>query len=157
MEMASETHEMIRLKWSGNGSSRYDGKTQDVERRFVMAEDQEEMAAGSTVRVRWGRQGRTWSAVVVSLLDTEPESDVEDSTPEEEAKPSKKPSKKRRAAKPAKSRKKTAALLNIHRTTEGQLPSPSPSPSPPPVPVHRHKGKGKGTKSSKGKQKASKK
>ncbi len=78
---------MIRLKWSGNGSSHYDGKVQDVERRFVVAEDHEELGVGSTVRVWWGRQERQWAAVVVSLLDDKQidESDGDDGAADEEA------------------------------------------------------------------------
>lgn len=57
---------MVRLRWEGNGSTRYDGKTQDVAVKFIIPEDRSKTAvAGNTVRVKWGRQSRVWRAVVV--------------------------------------------------------------------------------------------
>ena len=34
-----DSEEMIRLRWEGNGSVRYDGKTQDVTLKFIVPED----------------------------------------------------------------------------------------------------------------------
>ncbi len=59
---------MVRVKWGGNDSSRYDGKTQDIERRFILSEYLDGMAVGSTIKLRWGKQSRIWTAVVVDLL-----------------------------------------------------------------------------------------
>ena len=61
-----DSEDMIRLRWEGNGSVRYDGKTQDVASRFIVPEDRN-ATAGKTVRVKWVRQSRVWKAVVVCL------------------------------------------------------------------------------------------
>ena len=67
-----DSEEMIRLRWEGNGSVRYDGKTQDVALKFIVPEDRT-ATAGKIVRVKWGRQSRVWKAVVVGLeADPEP-------------------------------------------------------------------------------------
>ena len=58
----------IRVRWEGNGSPRYDGKTQDVAVKWVVKEDGDDLAVGKTVRVKWGRCGRIWLAMVVDLL-----------------------------------------------------------------------------------------
>ena len=57
---------MIRLRWEGNKSVRYDGKTQDVEARFIVPEDRN-ATVGDTVCVKWGRQSRMWKAMVVPV------------------------------------------------------------------------------------------
>ena len=57
----------IRVRWEGNGSSRYDGRVQDVEVRFVEKEDTATLEEGSTVCVCLKKGARTWTAVVVNL------------------------------------------------------------------------------------------
>ncbi len=59
---------MVRVKRQGKDSLRYDGKTQDIKRRFIMSEYQDGMAVGSTVRMHWGRKSRIRTAVVVDQL-----------------------------------------------------------------------------------------
>ena len=66
----------IRVRWEGSGSVRYDGKTQDVARRYVVVEDLEGVAVGNLVRVKWGRRSRVWRGVVVDLLDEDLEQPV---------------------------------------------------------------------------------
>ena len=68
----TDSEDMICLRWEGNGSVRYDGKTQDVVLRFIVPEDRN-ATAGKIVRVKWGHQSRVWKAVVVGLeVDLEP-------------------------------------------------------------------------------------
>ncbi len=78
---------MVRVRWEGNGSTRSDGRVQDIARRFVLAEDVDGMAVGSAITVKWGR--RRWKAVVVDLLQEKPkeatDSDDEQATEPEEA------------------------------------------------------------------------
>ena len=67
-----DSKDMIRLQWEGNGSMRYDGKTQDVVLRFIAPEDRN-ATAEKIVCVKWGRQSGVWKAVVVGLeVDLEP-------------------------------------------------------------------------------------
>ena len=69
--MAAE-EQMVRVRWEGNNSRKYDGRVQDIAVKFVEKEDMDGLAVGALVRVRWGRQMRTWRAVVVDLLHGEP-------------------------------------------------------------------------------------
>ncbi len=64
---------LVRVKWHGNKSSRYDGKVQDMQRRLSEAQDQ----VGIAVKVRWGRQARLWTAVMVSPLEDLPPTNAE--------------------------------------------------------------------------------
>ena len=75
-----DSEDMIRLRWEGNGSVRYDEKTQDVASRFIVPEDRN-ATAGKTVRVKWVRQSRVWKAVVV-CLEADPEPRKRAATPE---------------------------------------------------------------------------
>ena len=43
----------IRVRWEDNGSSKYDGVTQDISRRFVIKEN---VAVGDIVTIKWGRR-----------------------------------------------------------------------------------------------------
>ena len=72
---ASRKMANIRVCWEGNGSPRYDGKTQDVAVKWVVKEDRDDMAVGKTVRVKWGRGGRIWMAIVVDFLRSTTEDD----------------------------------------------------------------------------------
>ncbi len=56
------------MRWEGNGSTRFDGVTQDVALKLVVQEDAVSVRAGGTVRVKWGRgsQARIWKGDVVS-------------------------------------------------------------------------------------------
>ena len=77
-----DCQDMVRLRWEGNGSTCYDGKTQDVAVRFLVPEVGNKtttVQVGNTVRVRWGRQSRVWKAVVVGKEGdvATPERDVE--------------------------------------------------------------------------------
>ncbi len=66
---------MVQVRWHGNNSTRYDGRIQDLAVRFVVEEDRIGMAVGYIVRVNCGKQARTWTAVVVDMLDDEAEAD----------------------------------------------------------------------------------
>ena len=54
----------IRMRWEDNGSSKYDGITQAISRKFVIDEN-----VADIVTIKWGRRARVWKAVVVDLLD----------------------------------------------------------------------------------------
>ena len=71
MARAVDSEDMIRLRWEGNGSVRYDRKTQDAALRFIVPKDRN-TTVGKIVCVKWGQQSRVWKAVVVGL-----ESDLE--------------------------------------------------------------------------------
>ncbi len=57
---------MVRVKWWGNGSKHFDGLERDVAAKYVHKEDLDGIEVGSTIRVKWGRSARTWTAVVVA-------------------------------------------------------------------------------------------
>ena len=59
---------MVWLQWENNNSPQYDGRLHDVEQRYIK-EDRVQLKVGSVVHVNWGKQSRTWTAVVVSLLE----------------------------------------------------------------------------------------
>ncbi len=50
---------MVRVKWGGQRFN--------IERRFILSEYLDGMAVGSTIKMRWGKQSRVWTAVVVDL------------------------------------------------------------------------------------------
>ena len=70
--------EEIRVRWEGNNSSMYDGKTQDIALKYVVEEDHANIAVGKSVKVKWGRSSQIWKAVVV---DTFAQSESEPSPP----------------------------------------------------------------------------
>ena len=84
--------QMVRVRWEGNNSRKYDGRVQDIAVKFVEEEDMNRLTAGAVVRVRWGRQMRRWRAVVVDLLRGESSQDMADTAG--------KPAKKRASEKP---------------------------------------------------------
>ena len=84
--------QMVRVRWEGNNSRKYDGRVQDIAVKFVEEEDMNGLTVGAVVRVRWGRQMRRWRAVVVDLLRGEPSPDMTDTAG--------KPAKKRASEKP---------------------------------------------------------
>ncbi len=61
----------VRVRWEGTSSTRYDGLEQDIPRRYVVDEDVDEIAAGSTIRIKWGKKARIWRAVVMLVDVTE--------------------------------------------------------------------------------------
>ena len=64
-----EDPDFVRVRWEGNNSKMYDGRTQDIPRKTIVSGA---VAVGSTVIIVWGRQSKTsrlWTAVVVDLLD----------------------------------------------------------------------------------------
>ncbi len=68
--MEANLEPMVRVRWDGNSSTCYDGRVQDIPRQCVVDEDLNEMAAGSTARFKWGKNARTWRAVVI-LVDAD--------------------------------------------------------------------------------------
>ncbi len=64
----STSRQQIRVRWEGNGSTRFDGVTQDIALKLVVPEDAVTIRVGGTVRVKWGRgsRARFWKGVVVS-------------------------------------------------------------------------------------------
>ncbi len=65
------------MKWEGNDSSMYDGKTQDIARKYVL-QDVDSVAVGGMIEVKWGRRSRLWRGVVVDLLAEDQDEDDED-------------------------------------------------------------------------------
>ncbi len=64
----STPRQQIRVRWEGNGSTRFDGVTKDIALKLVVPEDAVSVRVGGRVRVKWGRgsQARIWKGVVVS-------------------------------------------------------------------------------------------
>ena len=62
----SSNVQRVRVRWFGNGSRRYDGKTEDVEVDAIIEEDRVGLAVGRTVRMPWGQYLLT--ATVEDLL-----------------------------------------------------------------------------------------
>ncbi len=112
MSATAEAPKMVWVRWEGNGSTRYDGRVQDIAHRFVVKEDVVGMAVGSTISVQWGR--RRWAAVVVDLLDEEPEEAADDGDSDEATEP---PAKKRRESKKSKEkeRKGKSKVFDVHQ------------------------------------------
>ena len=50
----SSNVQRVRVRWFGNGSRRYDGKTEDVEVDAIIEEDRVGLAVGRTVRMPCG-------------------------------------------------------------------------------------------------------
>ena len=85
--------QMVRVRWEGNNSRKYNGRVQDITVKFVEEEeDVNRLTVGAVVRVQWGRQMRRWRAVVVDLLRGESSPDMADTAG--------KPAKKRASEKP---------------------------------------------------------
>ena len=95
-----DSEEMIRLRWEGNGSVRYDGETQDVALKFIVPEDRT-ATAGKIERVKWGHQSREWKAVVVGL-EADPE-------------PRKRAATTERVHEAKKSKGEVASFLDVHK------------------------------------------
>ncbi len=72
--MSSDEVKEIRVKWQGNHSSMYDGKTQDIASKYLL-QDVDSVAVGYDVEVKWGRRSRLWRGVVVDLLEDQDEDD----------------------------------------------------------------------------------
>ena len=70
--------EEICVRWEGNNSSMYDGKTQNIALKYVAEEDRVNTAVGKSVKVKWGWSSRIWKAVVV---DTFAQNESEPSPP----------------------------------------------------------------------------
>ena len=101
--------QMVRVRWEGNNSRKYDGRVQDIAVKFVEEEDMNGLTVGAVVTVRRERQMRRWRVVVVDLLHGEPSPDMADTA----GKPAKKwaSEKPPTAAKPpARKRQKVADI-----------------------------------------------
>ncbi len=63
-ESASTSGLMIRVRWKGNSSKRYNGRVQDIAAKHVLPEDTTPQV-GATIRNKWGQ--RIQYAAVVGL------------------------------------------------------------------------------------------
>ena len=70
--------EEICVRWEGNNSSMYDGKTQNIALKYVAEEDRVNIAVGKSVKVKWGWSSQICKAVVV---DTFAQNESEPSPP----------------------------------------------------------------------------
>ena len=57
-KLFSARKEEIRVRWEGNNSLMYDGKTQDIALKYVVEEDRANIAVGKLVKVKWGRSSQ---------------------------------------------------------------------------------------------------